>query len=353
MLGSRDCCYLFSFECQKAINMASQWDVHSARPFGLARNATKVWWLSNLLKKGPWQSHGFTPGPQSLPEEATPKRPPAPSDLNSDKAHWWHHRLPLFKKKTSQWSSLISMCSVAGSENNNALSLSHWLSYLVETTKPQAAAKLNNSQKEDGHSITIRGSLFCILPMPRGSQAVISAKDVWKFKLLEKSAESLWRFQIEECGQRWLWVKVDQGKWKWIKSCFFPFLFFGQRMSAGLLKGQGTYIRASKNEWSALFLISHWRAQTNSPLLFQIGNVFCDRSFTFDIIIIDHFMEQKYSLGHPRVPSTPGSMHTQIGLWVQAGTCGISSQETHTGRHIHTERLLALLQSSVQGFWLV
>lgn len=133
---------------------------------------------------------------------------------------------PSLKKKTSQWSSLISMCSVAGSENNNALSLSHWLSYLVETTKPQAAAKLNNSQKEDGHSITIRGSLFCILPMPRGSQAVISAKDVWKFKLLEKSVESLWRFQIEECGQRWLWVKVDQGKWKWIKSCFFPFLFF-------------------------------------------------------------------------------------------------------------------------------
>lgn len=42
-LGSHDCCSLFSFECQKAISMASQWDVHGARPFGLARNATKVW----------------------------------------------------------------------------------------------------------------------------------------------------------------------------------------------------------------------------------------------------------------------------------------------------------------------
>lgn len=55
-----------SFGCQKAVSMASPWDAHSARPFTLAHNATKVWWLSNLLKQAPWQSHGFTPGPQSL-----------------------------------------------------------------------------------------------------------------------------------------------------------------------------------------------------------------------------------------------------------------------------------------------
>ncbi len=52
--------------CQRAVSLASRWDVHSARPFTLAHNATKVWWLSNLLKQAPWQSHGFTPGPQSL-----------------------------------------------------------------------------------------------------------------------------------------------------------------------------------------------------------------------------------------------------------------------------------------------
>lgn len=32
-----------SFGCQKAASMASHWDVHSARPFTLAHNATKVW----------------------------------------------------------------------------------------------------------------------------------------------------------------------------------------------------------------------------------------------------------------------------------------------------------------------
>lgn len=44
----------------------SHWDVHSAWPFILTHNATKVWWLSNLLKQAPWQSHRFTPGPPSL-----------------------------------------------------------------------------------------------------------------------------------------------------------------------------------------------------------------------------------------------------------------------------------------------
>lgn len=254
MLGSHDCCYLFSFECQKAINMASQWDMHSARPFGLARNATKVWWLSNLLKKGPWQSHGFTPGPQSLPEETTPNHHQH-RQISTQIKHTDDITVSPSLKKTSQWSSLISMCSVAGSENNNALSLSHWLCYLVETTKPQAAAKLNNSQREDGHSITIRGSLFCILPMPRGSQAVICAKDVWKFKLLEKSVESLWRFQIEECGQRWLWVKVDQGKWKWIKSCFFSFSFFWTKNVCWFAQRSGN-VHKSKQEWMKCFILN-------------------------------------------------------------------------------------------------
>lgn len=45
------------------------------------------------------------------------------------------------------------------------------------TTESPAAAKLNNSQGEDGQSITIRGSLFCILSIPEGSQTVFGAKD--------------------------------------------------------------------------------------------------------------------------------------------------------------------------------
>lgn len=38
-------------------------------PFTWAHNATKVWWLSNLFKQAPWQSHRFTPGPQSLSQK--------------------------------------------------------------------------------------------------------------------------------------------------------------------------------------------------------------------------------------------------------------------------------------------
>lgn len=73
---------LIEFWCQKAVSLLSHWGVHSAWPFTPAHNATKVWWLSNLLKQAPWQTYGFTPGPQSLyqrklhpPQIPTPIKP--------------------------------------------------------------------------------------------------------------------------------------------------------------------------------------------------------------------------------------------------------------------------------------
>ncbi len=58
------------------------------------------------------------------------------------------------------------------------------------------------------------------------------------------------------------------------------------------------------------------------------------------MIIIDHFMnreKQKHTLCRPRVLSRPGStIYTQRGLWVQAGTRGISPHK-HTQARTHTQ----------------
>lgn len=70
-----DICLCSFWGVRKLPNRGSRWDVHSARPFAPARNATKVRRLSDLLKRAPRQSQGSTPGPRCQSEETTPPPP--------------------------------------------------------------------------------------------------------------------------------------------------------------------------------------------------------------------------------------------------------------------------------------
>lgn len=137
-----------SLECQKAVSPVPRWDVHSAWPFTRAHNATKVWWLRNLLKSGSLakpQVHSWAPG--SLPEETTPP-PQIPTQIkHADDITVSKVLLKKNNPTTTKTPSGLPLCRVAGSgKKNNVYPFHLLLTLCVETTKLQAAVKLNNSQ---------------------------------------------------------------------------------------------------------------------------------------------------------------------------------------------------------------
>lgn len=132
----------------------SRWDVHSAWPFTPAHNARKVPWLSDLLKQAPLQSQGSTPRPWCQPEETTPPSVPNWETLMTSLS-------PQFKKKKKDPRGFPSLACAAGGTTMSSTSLL-LVTMEVETTKPQAAVKLNNSQGKDGRSITVRSNLLSL-----------------------------------------------------------------------------------------------------------------------------------------------------------------------------------------------
>ncbi len=139
-----------------------------------------------------------------------------------------------------------------------------------------------------------------------------------------KSVERSWRFRMEECSQRWCRAKVDQKSATDIYSNF--------RSSSSIMQ--------KSREWvSALFLKGQLGAHANTPLRPNINKLFCDSSSNIDIrlllIILWTMWSKNYTLCRPGVLFSLGSsIYTQRGLWVQAGTCGISP---HKHTHSHTE----------------
>lgn len=204
-----------SESCQSGVP-AGTCTVHALSP--PAHNATKVPWLSDLLKQAPLQSQGSTPRPTG--GNHTPF-----SSETQIKKHWWHHCLPSLQnqknQKGSQRFSLISMCS---GRHNKVLLLP---TMQVETTKPPAAVELNNRAK-----------------MVEASQleAIYSLRDVQE--PTSRSVESLPGSQIEVS---WCWVESIRARRcsaenvhsSWMKP---------EQVCENLREQQVTFIRA-ENHW--------------------------------------------------------------------------------------------------------
>lgn len=211
----------------------------------------------------------------------------------------------------------------------------------VETTEPSAAAKLNNSQGEDGQSITIRGGLFRILPMPEGLQTIILRQRCLRVcvdggiggKFQEKGA-----FEIEERGQRWCWGGKLTGKVETIQVLFL------WKTSTGVGWDSAEFVRSSGNmqegatgqEWMKCLVLKKGQLgpQTNTPPPPNINRRFSDRSCNFDLWLL--LIRLRTVWGKSIVYATQGSrpglgstIYSQGGLRVQSGTCGISPR-SHT-----------------------
>lgn len=195
------CVHFGASESCRTGGLAGMSTVHGLSLRTIMQQRCGDWVIS--LNGLPGKARGPLLGPGVNQRKLHPPPPSPPFQFPAQiKKHWWHHRLPSLKKKKkkrSQWSSLITMCS--GRHNNVFFPPLPLQTFQVETAKPQAAVKLNNSQGQDGGSITIRGSLSSLRSTPENWQTRICARDVQEFHAGVHRAERS-RAKLSDWGAR-------------------------------------------------------------------------------------------------------------------------------------------------------
>lgn len=145
---------------------------------------------------------------------------------------------------------------------------------------------------------------------------------------------------------------------KWYKCCFTERIYLSWNLSGFVWSSRNIQKSKDTSRTECFLLKGHRGTQTNTPPRPNINKLFCDRSSYFDLwllLIILWTLRSKSMLyatqGSCPDRTQPYIPHTDRGLWVQPGTCGISLSNKHTSTHTHTDS--TFLQSSLQGFWLV
>lgn len=124
---------------------------------------------------------------------------------------------------------------------------------------------------------------------------------------------------------------------KWYKCCFTERIYLSWNLSGFVWSSRNIQKSKDTSMTECLLLKGHWGTQTNTPPRPNINKLFCDRSSYFDLwllLIILWTLRSKSMLyatqGSCPDRTQPYIPHTDRGLWVQPGTCGISLSNKHT-----------------------